>query len=363
MDAFDKESLVAGLSYREAGVDIDAGEALVRRIQRLADRTRRAEVLAGVGGFASLVALGGRFRDPVLVAGTDGVGTKLKLAWTWDRHDSVGQDLVAMCVNDVVVTGAEPLFFLDYFACGRLDLTVAERVVAGIAQACAEVGCALVGGETAEMPDIYAPGEYDLAGFAVGVVERDSVIDGNRVEPGDVLLGLAASGPHANGFSLIRRVLARAGLGSDPVRDEAVRFDGVPLREALMRPTRLYVRAVREALAKFPEEIKAIAHITGGGITENLPRVLPQGCNAEVDLGAWRRPELFWWLQETGEIAEEEMRRVFNCGVGMVLVVSPEWAGWVTEALVSAGEVVWGIGRIVAGEGEARVHYLGAPRR
>ncbi len=353
---------MSALTYRDAGVDIDAGDALVDRIKPWAAKTLRPEVIAGIGGFGALFALGHRYRDPVLVAGTDGVGTKLKLAFAWNRHDTVGQDLVAMSVNDILVQGAEPLFFLDYFACGRLDVAVAERVVAGIARACQACGCALIGGETAEMPDMYPDGEYDLAGFAVGVVERDAVLDGASVRVGDVLLGLASSGAHSNGYSLIRRILARAGLGVEQARDAQVLLDGVPLRDAVMAPTRLYVRSILAARAAHPGAIRALAHITGGGITGNVPRVLPPGTAAEIDIGAWRRPALFQWLQRTGEVPEDEMRRVFNCGIGMVVVVAPEAADAVAATLAAAGETVARLGRVVASSGEPTVQYTGTVR-
>jgi phosphoribosylformylglycinamidine cyclo-ligase len=349
---------VAGLTYRDAGVDIDAGDALVDRIKPWAARTMRPEVLAGIGGFGALFALGQRYRDPVLVSGTDGVGTKLKLAFAWDRHDTVGQDLVAMSVNDILVQGAEPLFFLDYFACGRLDVGVAERVVAGIAQACEACGCALIGGETAEMPDMYPDGEYDLAGFAVGVVERAQLLDGKNVAPGDVVLGLGSSGAHSNGYSLIRKILARAGLGDDPEADANVLLDGRPLRDAVMAPTRLYVKSILAALAAHRDAIKALAHITGGGLTENLPRWLPQGTAAEIERNGWPRPELFQWLQAHGDVADDEMLRVFNCGIGMTVVVDPGAADAVAATLAAMGERVYRIGAIVAHEGAPNVRYV-----
>jgi len=348
---------VAGMTYREAGVDIDAGDALVERIKPWAAKTMRPEVLAGIGGFGALFALGSRYRDPVLVSGTDGVGTKLKLAFAWDCHDWVGQDLVAMSVNDILVQGAEPLFFLDYFACGRLDVAVAERVIAGIARACAECGCALIGGETAEMPDMYPAGEYDLAGFAVGVVERDQLIDGRAIAPGDAILGLASSGAHSNGYSLIRRILAHSGYGENLARDATLTFDGVPLRQAVMAPTRLYVRAILAARSAHPGAIRGLAHITGGGITENLPRILPAGTAAAIDLNTWPRPALFRWLQEAGKVDEAEMLRVFNCGIGMAVVVAKDNADEVAATLAAAGEQVYRIGSVIASSESPAVYY------
>jgi phosphoribosylformylglycinamidine cyclo-ligase len=326
------------LSYRDAGVDIDAGDALVERIKPFAKRTMRPEVLAGIGGFGALVELPKRYREPVLVSGTDGVGTKLKLAFALNRHDTVGIDLVAMSVNDVLVQGAEPLFFLDYFACGKLDVAVAADVIKGIAAGCERAGCALIGGETAEMPGMYPDGEYDLAGFCVGVVEKTRVIDGRAIAPGDVVLGLASSGAHSNGYSLIRRILERA------KPDLAADFHGRPLADALLAPTRIYVKPVLALLQAVP--VKGIAHITGGGLVENIPRVLPEGVRAALDSRAWPLPPLFRWLQAQGNVAEAEMHRVFNCGIGMALVVAPEDAGRATEHLRAAGETVHRIGVI-----------------
>jgi len=297
------------LSYRDAGVDIDAGNALVERIRPAVARTARPGVLGGIGGFGGLFALDtARWREPVLVAGTDGVGTKLRLAIAAGRHRGVGIDLVAMCANDVAVQGAEPLFFLDYYATGRLEVEVAAEVVEGVAEGCAQAGCALLGGETAEMPGMYAPGDYDIAGFCVGVVERDRLVDGRACAPGDVLIGLASSGPHANGYSLIRRILERTGADlATPLPD------GTPLGEALLAPTRIYVRAL---LALHQAGLlKAAAHVTGGGLPENLPRVLPRGVRAVVDAGAWPEPPVFAWIREQGPVTREEMRRTFNCGV------------------------------------------------
>jgi phosphoribosylformylglycinamidine cyclo-ligase len=326
------------LSYRDAGVDIDAGEALVERIKPFAKRTMRAEVLAGIGGFGALVELPKRYRHPVLVSGTDGVGTKLKLAFLLNRHDTVGIDLVAMSVNDVLVQGAEPLFFLDYFACGKLDVGVAAEVIKGIAHGCEAAGCALIGGETAEMSDMYPAGEYDLAGFCVGVVERDRVIDGRDIVPGDAVLGLASSGAHSNGYSLVRRILARA----QP--DLAGDFHGRRLADVLIEPTRIYVKPVLKLAGEL--KVKGLAHITGGGLVENVPRVLPDGVQAVLDKSAWPLPPLFRWLQVQGNVAEAEMHRVFNCGIGMVVVVSPDDAERATALLRSAGETVYRIGAI-----------------
>jgi phosphoribosylformylglycinamidine cyclo-ligase len=321
------------LSYRDAGVDIDAGDALVERIKPHARRTLRPEVLAGIGGFGALCEIPRKYRQPVLVSGTDGVGTKLKLAFALGRHDTVGIDLVAMSVNDVLAQGAEPLFFLDYFACGKLDQEVAARVIGGIARGCEIAGCSLIGGETAEMPGMYPEGEYDLAGFCVGVVEKERIVDGRSVAPGDALLGLASSGAHANGYSLIRKILER----SQPPFD-------------LLEPTRIYVKPVLALLERVP--VKAIAHITGGGLTGNVPRVLPRGTRAVIRKSAWPRPELFQWLQREGAVAEDEMHRVFNCGIGMVLVVAPEDVARATETLRAAGEQVFTIGSIEAGSPE-----------
>jgi phosphoribosylformylglycinamidine cyclo-ligase len=330
------------LTYRAAGVDIDAGDALVERIKPYARRTMRPEVLAGIGGFGALVEIGKRYDEPVLVAGTDGVGTKLKLAFELDRHDTIGIDLVAMSVNDVLVQGAEPLFFLDYFACGRLDVDLAERVVRGIALGCEQAGCALIGGETAEMPGMYAPGEYDLAGFAVGVVEKRAIIDGRAITAGDVVIGLASSGPHSNGFSLIRRIVEAS---SANLRD-AVLASGGSVADALMAPTRIYVKPLL-ALAR-ALDVKGMAHITGGGLTENIPRILPAGLQARIDASAWQRAEIFTWLQAHGRVEEREMHRVFNCGIGMAIVVAAADAERVMTFLDAAGEQTRRIGEIVA---------------
>jgi phosphoribosylformylglycinamidine cyclo-ligase len=326
------------LSYRDAGVDIDAGEALVERIKPFAKRTMRPEVLAGIGGFGALVELPKRYRQPVLVSGTDGVGTKLKLAFMLGRHDTVGIDLVAMSVNDVLVQGAEPLFFLDYFACGKLDVAVAADVIKGVARGCEIAGCALIGGETAEMPGMYPDGEYDLAGFCVGVVEKDRVIDGRGIVPGDVILGLASSGAHSNGYSLVRRILERA------KPDLAEDFHGRPLADVLIEPTRIYVKPVLRLAAAVP--VKGLAHITGGGLVENVPRVLPEGVQAVLDRAAWPLPPLFAWLQAQGNVAPAEMHRVFNCGIGMIVVVAATDAEAAQAHLRSEGETVYRIGRI-----------------
>ncbi|MBE2261672.1 MAG: phosphoribosylformylglycinamidine cyclo-ligase [Burkholderiaceae bacterium] len=336
----------APLSYKDAGVDIDAGDALVERIKPLAKKTLRDGVLAGIGGFGALFEVPKRYREPVLVSGTDGVGTKLKLAFEWNMHDSVGIDLVAMSVNDVLVQGAEPLFFLDYFACGKLDVDTAVAVVGGIARGCELSGCALIGGETAEMPGMYPAGEYDLAGFAVGAVEKSRILTGQDIQPGDVVLGLASSGVHSNGFSLVRKCIERAG-GQLPET-----LDGLPFRQAVMAPTRLYVKNVLAALASHP--IKALAHITGGGLLENIPRVLPDGMAAHLVKGSWPRTELFAWLQQTAGIDDIEMNRTFNNGIGMVVVIDPSHADACAAMLREAGEKVHVIGQIaLRGEGAA----------
>ncbi len=325
------------LSYRDAGVDIDAGDALVEAIKPFARRTMRAEVLAGIGGFGALCRIPAKYRQPVLVSGTDGVGTKLKLAFAHARHGTIGIDLVAMSVNDVLVQGAEPLFFLDYYACGKLDPKVAAEVVKGIARGCELAGCALIGGETAEMPGMYAAGEYDLAGFCVGVVERKRIITGRSIRPGDVLLGLASSGAHSNGFSLIRRILERE--APDPA-----------MLDALMAPTRIYVRPILKLLRSV--NVKGLAHITGGGLVGNVPRVLPPRTRAVIDARSWPRPALFQWLQSKGAVAESEMHRVFNCGIGMVAVVAAADAPRAARRLRALGETVYEIGRIEKARGQ-----------
>jgi len=336
------------LSYKDAGVDIDAGDALVERIKPLAKKTMREGVLAGIGGFGALFEVPKRYKEPVLVSGTDGVGTKLRLAFEWQMHDTVGIDLVAMSVNDVLVQGAEPLFFLDYFACGKLHIDTAAAVVGGIARGCELSGCALIGGETAEMPGMYPDGEYDLAGFAVGAVEKSKILTGQTIAAGDVVLGLASSGVHSNGFSLVRKCIERAG---DKL---PASLDGKPFKEAVMEPTRLYVKNVLAALAAHP--IKALAHITGGGLLENIPRVLPDGMAAHLRKGSWPQTELFAWLQNTAAISDFEMNRTFNNGIGMVVVVDAANAAATAQMLREAGEKVFEIGVIAArGEGAAVV--------
>ncbi|NND37322.1 MAG: phosphoribosylformylglycinamidine cyclo-ligase [Gammaproteobacteria bacterium] len=329
------------LTYKDAGVDIDAGNDLVDRIKPLVKRTLRPEVLAGLGGFGGLFALPpDRYREPVLVSGTDGVGTKLMLAHYLNRHDTIGIDLVGMCVNDVLVQGAEPLFFLDYFACGRLDVDVAQDVVAGIAEGCLQAGAALIGGETAEMPDMYPEGEYDLAGFCVGAVERSEMIDGSSIAAGDALIGIASSGPHSNGYSLIRKVLDIAG-------DESI--GGRPAADALLEPTRIYVKPVLALMAT--TTVKGLAHITGGGISENVPRMLPDGVRASIDTSTWEQGLVFDWLARHGNIATDEMRRTFNCGVGMIVAVAARDADAAIALLAEQGETAWRIGEVVAGAG------------
>jgi phosphoribosylformylglycinamidine cyclo-ligase len=322
-----------GMTYKDAGVDIDAGDALVERIKPLARSTLRDGVLAGIGGFGALFEVPRRYKEPVLVSGTDGVGTKLRLAFQLDRHDTVGIDLVAMSVNDILVQGAEPLFFLDYFACGRLRVDTAAAVVAGIAEGCRQAGCALIGGETAEMPSMYPDGEYDLAGFAVGVVEKSRIIDGRTIAAGDAVVALASSGPHSNGYSLVRRIVEVSGadLGSE--------FGISTLGETLLAPTRIYVRPVLALLQEVT--VKGIAHITGGGIVENVPRVLPEGVKAVIHRDSWSLPPVFRWLQAQGRIEDTELHRVFNCGIGMVIVVAPEDASRTVAMLQAAGEQAW----------------------
>ena len=345
------------LTYRDAGVDIDAGEELVRRIKPAVAATHRPGVLSGLGGFGGLFELPTGYRNPVLVSGTDGVGTKLKLAVAAGRHGGVGIDLVAMCANDVVVCGAEPLFFLDYYATGKLDVDVAASVVAGIAEGCRKAGCALIGGETAEMPGMYGAGDYDLAGFCVGIVEKDAILDPAQVKPGDALIGLASSGPHANGFSLIRRVLEASGAGLDAVLD-ADAEPPVTLGDALLAPTRIYARP---ALALIRSGgVHALAHITGGGITENLPRVLPPGTKAVIDLRSWTPPAVFRWLRDAGNIQDAEMLRTFNCGIGMIACVAAERAAGACGLLRTAGEHAVIIGRIEPHHGAPQVEYTGA---
>ena len=332
------------LSYRDAGVDIDAGDALIDVIKPFAKRTMREGVLAGIGGFGALFEVSEKFKEPVLVAGTDGVGTKLKLAFHLNRHDTVGIDLVAMSVNDILVQGAEPLFFLDYFACGKLNVAAAADVIKGIAQGCEQAGCALIGGETAEMPSMYPDGEYDLAGFAVGAVEKSRIIDGTKIVDGDVVLGLASSGAHSNGYSLVRKIIevAKPDLNAD--------FHGQKLADVLMAPTRIYVKPLLALINSI--EVKGLAHITGGGLVENVPRVLGDKLTAILDHTKWTMPPLFTWLQEHGNVADAEMHRVFNCGIGMVVIVSRENAAAAIEQLSAAGEQVWEIGHIRARIGD-----------
>jgi phosphoribosylformylglycinamidine cyclo-ligase len=329
----------SSLTYRDAGVDIDAGDALVERIKPLAKRTMREGVMGGIGGFGALFQVPQRYREPVLVSGTDGVGTKLRLAFEWSRHDTVGIDLVAMSVNDILAQGAEPLFFLDYFACGRLDVDTAASVVGGIARGCELSGCALIGGETAEMPGMYPDGEYDLAGFAVGAVEKSEILDGSRISVGDVVIGLASSGVHSNGFSLVRKIIERT--GARPEDD----FHGQPLVDVVMAPTRIYVKPVLAAIAA--HDVRGVAHITGGGLLENVPRILREGLAAKLHRDAWDMPELFKWLQREGGVADNEMHRVFNCGIGMVVVVPAEQADAVVALFEQHGEKAQRIGEIV----------------
>ena len=340
----------SSLSYKDAGVDIDAGAQLVERIKPIAKRTQRAGVMSGLGGFGSLFELPiDRYKKPVLVSGTDGVGTKLKLAMMLKKHDTIGIDLVAMCVNDIIVTGAEPLFFLDYYATGKLDLDIASDAIAGIGKGCELAGAALVGGETAEMPGMYEGEDYDLAGFSVGIVEKDAIIDGSEVTVGDVLIGLASSGAHSNGYSLIRKVIE--------LQDNLDQtLDGKPLADVLLEPTRIYVKSLLALISQ--QNVHALAHITGGGITENLPRVLPENTVANVKLGSWPTPALFDWLQEEGNITDEEMLKTFNCGIGMVVCVAKSDVDAVLKLLDSSGESAYVIGDISAAEGEPSVNYL-----
>lgn len=342
----------ASLSYRDAGVDIDAGGAFVERIKPLAAATLRPGVITGLGGFGALFELPlDRYRQPVLVSGTDGVGTKLKLALELDRHDTVGIDLVAMCANDVLVAGAEPLFFLDYYATGHLDLEVATSVVAGIAMGCELAGCALCGGETAEMPGIYAAGDYDLAGFCVGIVEKDELLTPERVKPGDTLVALASSGPHSNGYSLIRKVIEVSGA------DLGESIGDSTLGELVLAPTRIYVKPLLSLMKKI--QVHAMAHITGGGLAENLSRVLPRGVRAILDLNSWQRPAVFDWLQSRGGIRQSEMLRTFNCGVGMLLCLPAADARRTCDLLAKAGEHAWPIGRVEESEGDPEVVFAG----
>ena len=348
------------LTYRDAGVDIDAGNAVVERIKPLVKRSFRPEVMGGLGGFGALFDLSAKYREPVLVSGTDGVGTKLKLAQQLNRHDTIGIDLVAMCVNDVLVQGAEPLFFLDYFATGKLDVDTTVAVVGGIARGCELSGCALIGGETAEMPDMYPPGEYDLAGFCVAGVEKSKILDGTKVRAGDVLLGIASSGPHSNGYSLIRRIYDRAGRPAD------LDVGGVTLVDALMAPTQLYVKPILGLLQRFNGSasqtpagadiaIHAMAHITGGGLTENIIRVIPEGLGLDIEASAIVLPPVFDWLQREGAVPDEEMWRTFNCGVGFVLVVAADAVAAVSAELERLGLAHRPIGAVAPAAGDARV--------
>lgn len=339
-DQTDQKTSQQSMSYRDAGVDIEAGDALVDQIKPFAKRTMRPEVLAGIGGFGSLFEMPQKFKNPVLVSGTDGVGTKLKLAFELNIHNTVGIDLVAMSVNDILVQGAEPLFFLDYFACGKLDVETAAQVIKGIAAGCEDSGCALVGGETAEMPGMYPNGEYDLAGFVVGCVDKERIIDGKSIASGDVVLGLASSGAHSNGYSLIRKLIEKSGI------DFESDFHGRPFKEVVMTPTRIYVKSLLALINALP--VKGMAHITGGGITENIPRVLPAGLTAEIKAGSWAMPPLFHWLKAQGNIADHELYKTFNCGIGMAVIVAKEHAMAAQQLLKDAGETVFEIGVIRA---------------
>ena len=339
-----------GLNYKSAGVDIAAGNELVERIKPIAARTRTAGVMAGLGGFGSMFELPlDRYQSPILVSGTDGVGTKLKLAIDLGIHNTVGIDLVAMCVNDIIVQGAEPLFFLDYFATGKLDVDTAASVISGIGKGCELAGAALVGGETAEMPGMYADGEYDLAGFCVGIVEKNKVLDGSKVKVGDKLIGIASSGPHSNGYSLIRKIIAHS---NSALTDS---FDDKTLGEALLEPTKIYVKSLLALLEKVP--VHAFAHITGGGLTENLPRVLPTGLNANIDLASWKFPEIFLWLQNQGNVSQADMLTTFNCGIGMIVCVAKEDQQATLDALCASGETAFVIGELVDSEGKPEVNY------
>ena len=340
------------LSYRDAGVDIDAGDRLVENIKPFAKRTMRPEVLGGIGGFGALVEISRKYREPVLVSGTDGVGTKLRLAFELNRHDTVGIDLVAMSVNDILVQGAEPLFFLDYFACGKLDVDAATEVIKGIAAGCEQAACALIGGETAEMPGMYPVGEYDLAGFAVGVVEKSQIITGRDIRPGDVVLGLASNGAHSNGYSLVRKIIERCGPDLGAPFD-----DGRTLADCIMAPTRIYVRPLLALMQQV--KVKGMAHITGGGLLENIPRVLPEDTVAALDGSSWRTPRLFEWLRDMGNVEPKEMYRTFNCGIGMVVVVGKADADAAIRRLEASGETVWIIGEIRGRQGnEAQTQVI-----
>ncbi len=341
------------MTYRDAGVDIDAGNEVVERIKPAIRRTLRPEVLGGgIGGFGGLFDLSGKYKEPVLVSGTDGVGTKLILAKQLNRHGTIGIDLVAMCVNDVLVQGAEPLFFLDYFATGKLDVATTVDVVGGIAKGCEIAGCALIGGETAEMPDMYPPGEYDLAGFTVGAVEKARLIDGSRVRAGDVLIGLASSGPHSNGYSLIRRILARTGATADNGGLD-LQVGGVTLGDALMEPTRIYVKPVLELLGK--HDLHAMAHVTGGALVEKIVRVVPESLALRIDASAWPLPPVFDWLQREGAVADAEMWRTFNCGIGFVLIAAPDSLAALESDLQRLALPHWRIGEVVQANDAERV--------
>lgn len=342
------KSTQQSLSYRDAGVDIDAGSQLVEQIKPHVARTMRPEVMGGLGGFGALFEIPlDRYKKPVLVSGTDGVGTKLKLALQMNKHDTIGIDLVAMCVNDILVLGAEPLYFLDYYATGKLDNAVAADVIKGIAEGCHQAGAALTGGETAEMPGMYGEGDYDLAGFCVGIVEKDQIIDSSKVAAGDVLIGIASSGPHSNGYSLVRKVLEVSKA------DLSQRCGGQTLGEALLAPTRIYVKSIHALLEQI--DVHAMSHITGGGLLENLPRVMPQNTRARINADSWQMPEVFKWLQQQGNIAQQEMYRTFNCGIGMVVVVNAEDAETAIDTLNRAGEQAFRLGEITSSNGAADV--------
>ncbi len=345
------EKIQESLNYKSAGVDIAAGNDLVERIKPIAARTTRPGVMAGLGGFGSMFELPlDRYKNPILVSGTDGVGTKLKLALELGIHDTVGIDLVAMCVNDIVVLGAEPLFFLDYYATGELHVDTAAAVVEGIGKGCELAGAALVGGETAEMPGMYSQGDYDLAGFCVGIVEKSKILDGSKVKAGNKLLGIASSGPHSNGYSLIRKVISTSGASLDES------LNGQPLGKALLEPTKIYVKSLLKLLDLVP--VHALAHITGGGLTENLPRVLPEGLDAEINLSAWELPEVFKWLQKQGNISRDDMLTTFNCGIGMIICVDSNDEAETVECLSKLGETVFSIGEIVEAAGTPKVVYV-----
>jgi len=339
------------LNYKSAGVDIEAGNDLVERIKPIAAKTRRPGVMAGLGGFGSLFELPlDRYKNPILVSGTDGVGTKLKLALELGIHDTVGIDLVAMCVNDIIVLGAEPLFFLDYYATGKLDVETAASVIKGIGTGCELAGAALVGGETAEMPGMYSDGDYDLAGFCVGIVEKNNILDGSQVKAGDKLIGIASSGPHSNGYSLIRKIIEHSNANLDEP------LNGKPLGKALLEPTKIYVKSLLELLKTVP--VHALAHITGGGLTENLPRVLPDGLNASINLSSWEFPATFKWLQQQGNVSQADMLTTFNCGIGMIVCVDAEDESDTLDSLTKQGETAFTVGEIILSEGTPEVDYI-----